>query len=114
MEKRQKERTPDDVPLLGRRGTDEPAPKASKSSAYMAYITRQGLKRYGFLSALTALIVVACLKGMPGHTLWPLFGTPLIVLFVCCFAPTLYYGAMLIVQWIDKMRDPQIGGPDRH
>jgi len=58
--------------------------------------TRRGVKRYGLLSAASALGVVLVAAGMPGHFLWRWIGVPLVIVFVCAFAPLLFYGARFL------------------
>ena len=68
--------------------------------------TGKKLKRCGLLSLAAAVAVALLLKGMPGHFLWPVLGVPLIIAFACVFAPTLYYGAIAVGEWIDKKQHP--------
>jgi len=74
--------------------------------AQTAAFTRRRLKRYGILALASATGVGLMLKGMPGHSLWPILGVPLVIVFACFFTPTLYFGAMLVGEWIDKKQHP--------
>ena len=58
--------------------------------------TRRGVKRYRLLSAASALGIVPVAAGMPGHFLWRWIGVPLVIVFVCAFAPLLFYGARFL------------------
>ena len=64
-------------------------------------VTRRGIKRYGLLSAASASGVVFVAAGMPGHFLWRWIGVPLIIIFVCVFAPFLFYGGRFLWEWIE-------------
>jgi hypothetical protein len=66
-----------------------------------ARYTRRKLKRYGLLTLGNIAAFAMILKGMPAHGLAPLLGIPLVISFPCCFAPTLYYGAMLVGEKLD-------------
>ena len=68
--------------------------------------TKRKIKRYGLLTLGNTVAVAFILKGMPGHSLWPVLGIPLILCFACFFTPTLYYTAMLMGEWLDKKQHP--------
>ena len=69
--------------------------------AETATYTRRQLKRYGLLTLANIAAFAMILKGMPAHGLAPLLGIPLAMSFACFFAPTLYYGAMLVGEKLD-------------
>ena len=68
--------------------------------------TRQKLKRWSmlFLGSVSLMILIS--DGMPGHMLWRILRIPIGIACACTFAPTLYYAAMLIGEWIDKRQYP--------
>ncbi len=74
--------------------------------AETAAFTKRKLKRYGLLSLGNVAAIALILKGMPAHALAPVAGIPLAISFACFFTPTLYYGAMLAGEWLDKRRHP--------
>ena len=74
--------------------------------AETAAFTKRKLKRYGIPALANAVGVGLLLKGMPAHSLWPILGIPLVISFACLFTPTLYFGAMLVGEWLDKKQHP--------
>jgi hypothetical protein len=72
--------------------------------------TKRKLKRYGLLALANAIAVALILKGMPGYSLWPVLGIPLIISFACLFTPTLYFAAMLVGELLDRRRHPPNSG----
>ena len=70
---------------------EDPVPWAR---AEAAAFTKRKLKRDGQLAFGNAVAVALILKGMPGHSLWPVLGIPLIISFACFFTPTLYFAAI--------------------
>jgi hypothetical protein len=74
--------------------------------AETAAFTKRKLRRYGLLTLGNMAVMALILKGMPAHALAPVIGIPLAISFACFFAPTLYHGAMLIGEWLDKKQHP--------
>jgi len=74
--------------------------------AETAAFTKRKLRRYGLLTAGNVIAMALILKGMPAHGLAPMIGLPLTISFACFFVPTLYYGAMLVGEWLDKKQHP--------
>lgn len=68
--------------------------------------TKRKLKRYGLLTLGNTAAIGLILKGMPAHALASAVGLPLAVSFACFLAPTLYYGSILIGEWLDKRQHP--------
>jgi hypothetical protein len=69
-------------------------------------LTKRKLKRYGLLTIGNVAAIALILKGMPGHALASAVGIPLAISFAFFFAPTLYYGSILIGEWVDKRQNP--------
>jgi uncharacterized membrane protein YhdT len=84
--------------------SEDPVARATAKTTTLA---KRKLKRYGLLTLVNIVAFVFISYGMPGHALWPMLAIPLFVSFACFFAPTLFYGAMLVGEWLDKKRYPQ-------
>ncbi len=60
-----------------------------------------GLRRFGLLSLCTGSAIVFVAAGMPGHLLWDWVGIPLVVVFVCVFAPCLVFMGRFLGNFLD-------------
>jgi hypothetical protein len=79
---------------------DEDPVKSARAET--AAFTKRKLKRYGLLTLGNIAAMGLISEGMPGHALASVLGVPLAISFACFFAPTLYFGAMLVGEWLDK------------
>ena len=68
--------------------------------------TKRRFKRYGLLTLGNVAAIALILKGMPAHAFASAAGIPLAVSFACFFTPTLYYGSILIREWLDERQNP--------
>lgn len=78
----------------------------ARARAETAAFTKRKLRRYGLLTLGNVAAIALILKGMPAHAIAPVVGVPLAISFACFLVPTLYYGAMLIGEWVDKKQHP--------
>jgi len=93
------------VMARGKRDSRSEDPVAWARAETVALAKRK-LKRYGLLTLGNVAAVVFISYGMPGYALWPVLSIPLFISFFCFFTPTLFYGAMLVGEWLDKKRYP--------
>ena len=87
--------------------------RSTKARTETIAFTKRKVRRYGLLTALNLAAIAQILKGMPGHAFAQTLGLPLVISFTCVFVPTLYYGAMLVGEWLDKRQHPDSELPKR-
>jgi hypothetical protein len=63
--------------------------------------SKQKARRYGSWTMANLVAFALLLKGMPGHSLWPILGPLLGITLVCLTAITGFYLIAILGEWVD-------------